>query len=86
MVIYLNDETYSYKEVYGIINRLLDFVNDQIKGNGFFRLEYLRDSTWMVNFDNEDEITRKAKEESQKLLRKTADYIEEISGTRPVWG
>jgi len=86
MVIYLDAEGNSYKEIYGIINRLLDFVNGQIKGNGEFRLKYMRDCTWMVDFDNEDEITRKAKEESLKLLKETADYIEEMRGSRPVWG
>ncbi len=88
MVIYLDKdkETYSYKEVHGLIDRLLNFVNKQIKGNGEFGLEYLRDSNWMVTFDNDDEITRKAKEESQRLLKETADRIEELSGTRPAWG
>jgi len=84
MVIYLEGEKFSYNEVYQIINRLLNFVNVQIQGNGEFGLKYMRDNTWMVKFDNEDEITRKAKEESQKLLKKTADFIEEISGNRPV--
>ena len=88
MVIYLDKEktTYSYKEVYGIIDRLLNFVNAQIKGSGEFGLKYLRDNNWMVTFDKEDDITRKAKEESQRLRKSTADHIEKISGTRPVWG
>jgi len=87
MVIYLDKErTYPYKEVHGLIDRLLNFVNKQIKGNGEFGLQYLRDSNWLLTFDNDDEITRKAKEESQRLLKETADYIEELSGTRPAWG
>lgn len=85
MVLILNDDkSYTYNEVYGIVNRILYFVNNQIDGE--FNLKYLRKGNWLLEFDNEKSLVRKAKEESQKQLKKTADYIQELTGDRPTWG
>ena len=85
MVLILNDDkSYTYNEVYGIVNRILHFVNNQIEGE--FNLKYLRKGNWLLEFDNEKSLVRKAKEESQKQLKKTADYIQELTGDRPTWG
>lgn len=85
MVLILDDDkSYTYKEVYGIINRVLSFVNNQVEGE--FSLKYLRRGNWLLAFDNEKSIVRKAKEDSQKQLKKTADYIQELTGNRPTWG
>lgn len=85
MVLILNDDkSYTYNEVYGIVNRILHFVNNQIEGE--FNLKYLRKGNWLLEFDNENSLVRKAKEESQKQLKKTADYIQELTGDRPTWG
>jgi hypothetical protein len=85
MVLILDDDkSYTYKEVYGIINRVLSFVNNQIEGE--FSLKYLRRGNWLLDFDNEKGLVRKAREDSQKQLKKTADYIQELTGNRPTWG
>ena len=85
MVLILNDDkSYTYNEIYGIVNRILHFVNNQIDGE--FNLKYLRKGNWLLEFDNEKTLVRKAKEESQKQLKKTADYIQELTGDRPTWG
>jgi len=85
MVLILNDDkSYTYNEVYGIVNRILYFANNQIDGE--FNLKYLRKGNWLLEFDNEKSLVRKAKEESQKQLKKTADYIQELTGDRPTWG
>jgi hypothetical protein len=85
MVLILDeDKSYTYKEIYGIINRILHFVNNQIEGE--FSLKYLRRGNWLVDFDNEKTLVRKAREDSRKQLEKTADYIQELTGNRPEWG
>jgi hypothetical protein len=85
MVLILEDDkSYTYKEVYGIVDRVLRFVNNQIDGE--FSLKYLRKGNWLLNFDNEKFVIRKAKEESKEQLKKTADYIQQLTGNRPTWG
>jgi len=85
MILILNDKKpYTYKEVYEIVNKVLSFVNNQIEGE--FYLKFLRRGNWLVEFDNEGTLIRKAREESQEQLKKTADYIQELTGVRPAWG
>ncbi len=84
VLILKDDKSYTYNEVYGIINRILHFVNNQIDGE--FSLKYLRRGNWLLEFDNEKALIREAKEESQKQLKKTADFIQELTGNRPAWG
>ena len=84
MVLILDDDkSYTYKEVYGIIDRTLRFVNNQIDGE--FSLKYLRKGNWLLAFDNEKILIRKAKEESKEELKKTADLIQDLTGDRPPW-
>ncbi len=85
MILRLNDEkSYTYKEVYEIVNQIFYFVNHQI--NGEFSLKHLRRGNWLVEYNNENAIIRESRRKSKEELKRTADYIQELTGRRPAWG
>ncbi len=85
MILRLNDEkSYTYKEVYEIVNQIFYFVNRQIDGE--FSLKHLRRGNWLVEYNNENAIIRESRRKSKEELKRTADYIQELTGHRPAWG
>ena len=79
-----NDLQYSASDIYWTLRNLLNYVNGRVQGE--FVLKRLKKGSWGIEYTDEKNATRKAHERHRKELKRTADYIHELTGHRPPWG
>lgn len=75
---------YSSSDVYWVLRNLLDYINRRMEGE--FVLKRLKKGAWGIEYIARDIAKRKAEEKHKKELRRTADYIQQITNHRPAWG
>ncbi len=79
-----NNLQYSSSDVYWVLRNLLDYINRRMGGE--FVLKRLKKGAWGVEYIAGDIAKRKADEQHKKELRKTSDYIQQITNDLPSWG
>ncbi len=79
-----DDKQYSSREVYEWIATVLTYVNRHVEGE--FALAYVRKNSWLLRYDEEKAVKKRARESANKEIQATADYIQELTGKRPNWG
>ena len=78
-----NNLKYSAADVYWVLNDLLRYINNRMEGE--FRLQNLKKGTWQVRYENQKKAERLSTQQQEKKKRKTANYIEKLTGKRPPW-
>lgn len=78
------DKQYSPREVYEWMATMLTYVNRHIDGE--FVLAYARKNNWLIRYDEEKAVKKRARENADKEIQSTADYIQQLTGKRPNWG
>ena len=78
------EKKYSAREVYEGIATAITYVNGHIDGE--FTLAYARKNQWLLRYDDEKIVKKRARENAEKQLKATADYIQQLTGQRPRWG
>ena len=79
-----NNLQFSSPDVYWVLRNLLDYINRRIDGE--FVLKRLKKDAWGIEYTAEGNAKRKASEQHKNQLRRTADYIQEMTNDRPSWG
>ena len=79
-----SDLQYSSSDVYWILRELLDYVNTRMRGE--FVLKRLKKGVWELEYMTEKAAKLKADAKHQREVRRTADYIQEMTQRRPPWG
>ena len=79
-----NQFKYSDWDVYYLIRDLLRYANRYMEGE--FVLKRLKKGTWRIEYMTEAAGKRKDDQKHLKELRRTADYLAELTGHRPPWG
>ena len=79
-----NQLKYSDWDVYYLIRDLLRYANRYMEGE--FVLKRLKKGTWRIEYMTETTAKRKNDKKHQKELRRTEDYLAELTGHRPPWG
>jgi len=75
---------FSASDVYWTMQSLLDYVNRHIKGE--FALKRLKKGSWSLEYTDSKAAQRKAAARHKRELKRTADYLESLTGRRPKWG
>ena len=78
-----NNLKYSAADVYWVLNDLLRYINNRMEGE--FRLQNLKKGTWQVRYENQKKAECLSTQQQEKKKRKTANYIEKLTGKRPPW-
>jgi hypothetical protein len=52
---------------------------------GEFKLQNLKKGTWQIQYKNQKKAERLSNQEQEKKKKRTADYIEQLTGKRPPW-
>ena len=78
-----NSLKYSAADVYWVLNDLLRYINNRMEGE--FRLQNLKKGTWQVRYENQKKAEHLSTQQQEKKKRKTANYIEKLTGKRPPW-
>ena len=78
-----NNLKYSAADVYWVLNDLLRYINNRMEGE--FRLQNLKKGTWQVRYENQKKAEHLSTQQQEKKKRKTANYIEKLTGKRPPW-
>ena len=75
---------YTPTDVYWLLHDLLVYVNRNILGE--FTLRRLDKGTYRVQYRTEEAEKQKANKKLKDDVRKTAEYLEKLTGRRPTWG
>ena len=75
---------YTPTDVYWLLHDLLAYVNRNILGE--FTLRRLDKGTYRVQYRTEEAEKQKANKKLKNDVRKTAEYLEKLTGRRPSWG
>ena len=78
-----NNLKYSAADVYWVLNSLLGYINNRMEGE--FKLQNLKKGTWQIQYKNQKKAERLSNQEQEKKKKRTADYIEQLTGKRPPW-
>ena len=78
-----NNLKYSAVDVYWVLNDLLAYINNRMEGE--FQLQNLKKGTWQVQYENQKKAEHLSTQQQEKKKRKTANYIEKLTGKRPPW-
>ncbi|MEC8840540.1 MAG: hypothetical protein VX432_03015 [Candidatus Poribacteria bacterium] len=78
-----NNLQYSAADVYWVLNSLLGYINNRMEGE--FKLQNLKKGTWQIQYTNQKKAERLSNQEQEKKKKRTADYIEQLTGKRPPW-
>ena len=78
-----NNLKYSAADVYWVLNSLLGYINNRMEGE--FKLQNLKKGTWQIQYTNQKKAERLSNQEQEKKKKRTADYIEQLTGKRPPW-
>ena len=76
-----NNLQYASTDVYWVLRNLLSYINVRMQGE--FVLKRLKKGAWGIEYRAEKAAKRKADERNQRELRRTADYIQEMTKHRP---
>ena len=79
-----NDLQYSAIDVYWLLYDLIQYVNRNVQGE--FSLIQIRKGVYRVKYTAEDKAKRRSNRRLKKEINRTASYLEELTGRRPVWG
>lgn len=82
--ILLENKLYTLKEVSAILEDLVRFANGCI--NGELLLRRVASGHWALEYKEDKTEIERARLLAQREVRRTADYIEELTGKRPPWG
>ena len=74
---------YSAADVYWVLNSLLGYINNRMEGE--FKLQNLKKGTWQIQYTNQKKAERLSNQEQEKKKKRTANYIEQLTGKRPPW-
>ena len=75
---------YSSSDVYWVLKNLLNYINRRVDGE--FVLKRLKKDAWGIEYADASIAKRKADERHKKELRRTADYIQQMTNDRPSRG
>ncbi len=78
-----NNLKYSAADVYWVLNSLLGYINNRMEGE--FKLQNLKKGTWKIQYTNQKKAERLSNQEQEKKKKRTANYIEQLTGKRPPW-
>ncbi|MAP85988.1 hypothetical protein CMK16_01175 [Candidatus Poribacteria bacterium] len=78
-----NNLKYSAADVYWVLNSLLGYINNRMEGE--FKLQNLKKGTWQIQYKNQKKAEHLSNQEQEKKKKRTADYIEQLTGKRPPW-
>ncbi len=78
-----NNLKYSAADVYWVLNNLLGYINNRMEGE--FKLQNLKKGTWQIQYTNQKKAERLSNQEQEKKKKRTANYIEQLTGKRPPW-
>lgn len=78
-----NNLQYSAADVYWVLNSLLGYINNRMEGE--FKLQNLKKGTWQIQYTNQKKAERLSNQEQEKKKKRTANYIEQLTGKRPPW-
>ena len=78
-----NNLKYSAADVYWVLNSLLGYINNRMEGE--FKLQNLKKGTWQIQYTNQKKAERLTNQEQEKKKKRTANYIEQLTGKRPPW-
>ena len=78
-----NNLKYSAADVYWVLNSLLGYINNRMEGE--FKLQNLKKGTWQIQYTNQKKADRLSNQEQEKKKKRTANYIEQLTGKRPPW-
>ena len=78
-----NNLQYSAADVYWVLNSLLGYINNRMEGE--FKLQNLKKGTWKIQYTNQKKAERLSNQEQEKKKKRTANYIEQLTGKRPPW-
>ena len=79
-----NHLRYSPDDVYWLLHDMLRYVNRNVPGE--YTLRRLEKGTYRVTYSAEDTSRKQARRKLKTDVRKTADYLKELTGRRPPWG
>ena len=79
-----NQLRYSPDDVYWLLHDMLRYVNRNVPGE--YTLRRLEKGTYRVTYSAEDTSRKQSRKKLNAELRKTADYLKELTGRRPPWG
>lgn len=78
------DFQYSPTDVYWLLHDMLSYVNRNVTGE--FALRRLEKGSYRVRYRTEEAQKERASRKLAENVRKTAKYLEELTGHRPPWG
>lgn len=79
-----NELRYSPEDVYWLLHDMLRYVNRNVPGE--YALRRLANGTYRVTYSAEATSRKQARRKLKADVRKTANYLEELTGRRPPWG
>ncbi len=79
-----NELRYSAEDLYWLLHDMLRYVNRNVPGE--YALQRMKNGNYRVTYTTENAGTKKAKKKLNADVRKTADYLAELTGRRPPWG
>ncbi len=75
---------FSPSDVYWLIRNMLSYVNRNVPGE--YALRPLEKGTYRVRYRTDEVQKLKAAKQLKNDVKKTADYLEKLTGRRPKWG
>ena len=79
-----NELRYSSTDVYWLLHDMLRYVNQNVPGE--FVLRQTKKGTYRVRYMAEDTAKQKSSRKLKAEVNRTARYLEELTGRRPLWG
>ena len=79
-----NPLRYPSTDVYWLLYDLIQYVNRNVQGE--FSLLQTRKGVYRVTYTAEDKAKQRSNQKLKVEINRTARYLEELTGRRPVWG
>lgn len=78
------DLQFSPTDVYWLLHNMLSYVNRNVPGE--YKLRRNTKGSYRVQYRTEEIEKLKASKKLKEDVKKTADYLEDLTGSRPPWG
>lgn len=78
------DFQFSPADIYWLLHNMLSYVNRNVPGEFTLRRNYK--GSYRVQYRTEEVEKIRAKKKIKEDIKKTADYLEKLTGNRPTWG
>ena len=75
---------FSPTDIYWLLHNMLSYVNRNVPGEFALRRNYK--GSYRVKYRTEEAEKIRAKKKIKEELKKSADYLEKLTGNRPTWG